>query len=226
MLIWDGSHIGVMSPISIVSRSLVGGRVHYMIDLASKRYIVRVLECSSSLPCVIDELKFIFNIQKNGTHRVTVNGKELVFIRQPMTPRGNMRHIYKINELSVTHLGCSIVDSIKRVIMFRELIGVSGTYESSMGIIGPYVHSLQESSMVQLDECTISDTLRRKYFKDQCVSGCIKVMLKVKSLDDIPEFIHMVRSRIEEVVERVDRSLIDIVDIIVNRILRHLILST
>jgi hypothetical protein len=225
MLRWDGSHIGTISSSNILSRCIVNNRIHMKISLASKVYIVKIIEASRTLCCIVDELKILFGVKKNGTHIMTVDRKDYIIVRQVTTARNNMRFMYRVSDINVDFIGDTLINRIRRVILFREIIGLSSTFESNIHIIGADVYSTSENNLVKYGESSISNVMNNNYFEGN-ISYLIRGIIKIEDDISLESTLFNLRYKIESIIERVDRTRIDLVDHIMNRITYHLLYSS
>lgn len=176
-----------------------------------------------NLSCLIDELKPIFGLPKLGTHRCKQGGKDRILIRCPI----KNNQIQDEMTLNMLENPSGIMKlQVQEIFAFRELLGVTCSYESSIlirkGTNNTYPISFYEPGMKTTNDKTTPFNVLDKWFEDTSIDEVVKRLLKIKSIDRMGVVLHDLRTKIENVIERVDRELIIYKTYIMDRITERL----
>ena len=114
---WDGSEVGEISTFVLSQTRTLKHLILHLKD-GSRTYITKNY---GTIPLICDELKTIFKLDKIGRHTCNFYGKSCII----------HRILGEEYSLSDTVLNPP-VDEIKRVIIFRWVMGLSQNYESSI----------------------------------------------------------------------------------------------
>ena len=187
-----------------------------------------VRSSKSTLPCVVDELKEVFGLTKLGTHWCRLNGKTYILIKCIMTPEGDIKEEITLNILSTNNNDISqlLKLQVQEIFAFRELLGVTCSYESSIiirkGKCGLYPISFYEPNMATIDTKVIPFTVLDKWFDETLIDNVVKRLCKIQSIDNLAKVLHNLRTEIEKIIERVDRRAITYKSCIIDRITQRL----
>lgn len=191
--------------------------------------ICYVRSCSSTISCLIDELKPVFKIEKMGTHFTKFHGRMLILLKP------NIVNNVVIEDISLSQVNVkeeTFKDQIRNIFLFRELMGVSRSTEKSIifrqykDIIKPI--SFYEPNMnPNKDYKVISNTVLNKWF-DGSIDTYMREFLNISKREEITETLFKLRSEMEKIVNRIDKRAIAYVDAILNRIrsrLQHILVA-
>jgi len=205
-------------------------RVYYPINNLLREEICIVRSCSSTLSCIIDEMKPIFKIDKLGTHWIKYKSKMLILIRP------NIKNSTIIDEISLKYFlnaekNIFFKKEVQRILLFRELLGISRSGESSIICRQTPLNvkpiSFYEPNMTPLKEGkVISNFMLNKWFSDTSIDDEIIIFLNIKEIKDLTRYLFNLRIKFEEIVNRIDKDAIAYIDAILNRIqtrLQHIL---
>ena len=130
-----------------------------------------------------------------------------------------LKHFNKENDYFFTQ-------QVQKILAFREVFGISKTYETSIrireGPIFSYPISFYEPNIVHHgQQLIVSNMLLDRWFKNINLDKCIKKLLQINKLDDIPDCILKIRNIMELVIERLDRTQISYRDLVISRIMHR-----
>lgn len=248
VLKWDGSDITTyVKNCQITSGKY--GRYRYLKLVHTKTqqtvYCIK-RRITNTLSLIIDELKPIFGLSKMGTHRAYYKGDLVLLIR--------------VESISVDFVGLESIQEfiryertlkesleqqpdiisawlfrrqVQEIFAFRELLGISRSYESTIrirtGTNFNYPISFYELSLTPYPSDStkqfISDKMLNKWFYDYDVSldDTIKRMLNINTdLTNLTEQIMKLRDALDDVIYRIDKSMIAYSSYIIDRILHRL----
>ena len=195
-----------------------------------------------AVPCLIDETKRLFNLEKVGTHWTIYNDKSYVLLRVKLNEEGSIILDATLNTLNKYNQ--HIANEIKKIFAFREMMGVSKTNESSVILrmekykgkeyVTP-ISFLEFKMEPAKEKIVIPKTVMDKWFinvsydenekevrKDLRTVDVILDMLKIKKPEEISSVLFNLRYEFEKIVERVDRNNITFVDEVIERIGNYL----
>lgn len=217
---WDGSFLGnfTSAEVSIIEKHCnIDGKYYYCKSTKNMIY------------CIIDELKPIFNIQKIGTHQITIDQKHYVIYNisylNPINTIANYNH----KKLSKTY-----INNIRKIIVFKELFGITPLNEKSIlaDINCKYNEEAitKDSIPLSVNELTISITKNKllpqpivnKWFVDVTMSDILKLMLNYYKLGET-ECFNQLRTNMQDTINRIDHNYIYIESVIIQKISEILI---
>jgi hypothetical protein len=202
------------------------------INTGSKEsYITCVVRNSkNSVPCLIDELKPIFGLSKIGTHWCKQGGKIRILIQCLQTPDGHVKEEITLNNLNTIIPDkpppLLLIMQIQEIFTFREILGVSCSYDSSIilreGGGSYYPISYYDPGMLTDDKKVIPGTILDHWFEDTSIDEVVQRILKIRRIDQLAQVLHDLREKIDEVIVRVDRNTVMYKSSIINRITERL----
>ena len=229
MFKWDGTNVTDIISESDIYQAKYNGKTYWIIKYIDNddklwKETCMVRSCKNSVPCLVDELKSVFGLPKVGTHWFKHEGKMKMLIKCAKTEEGYVKEEITLNKIDVyTRL---MVLQIQEIFTFRELLGITCSYESSVVIRetrkSVYPISFYEPNMTTEDVKVIPFTVLNKWFEGTSMDNIIKRLLKIYTIDRIGEVLHNIRTKIEKVIERVDRRAISYKTCIMNRITERL----
>ena len=191
-----------------------------------------VRNSKNTLPCLIDELKPVFGLQKMGTNWCVYRNKIKIFLKCAKTPEGYIKEELNLSKLHINLSDLIGINNdllklqVQEIFTFRELLGITCSYESSIiireGKNSIYPISFYEPGMLTTDTKVIPFTVLEKWFGDSSIDMVVKRLCKIQHIDKIPIILHSLRIKIEEVIERTDRRNISYKDCIMNRVTERL----
>lgn len=235
---WDGSYLGTF-PVDIIKashKSRLGRYCQIQIDKARG---IGILRPSKNLyPCLIDELKTVFNLIKHGTHSLKINNQLFIFTRLLTKKKKNHEVILEdlsLKDLKINPQQMDLVfrQQIQELLAFRDILAISRSYEGSIYIRvpdnrRPYPISIREYTMnFTHRNSMLSHAMMKKWFDDRSVSDVLICMLRI-DLDqlDMPFLLAKYRSEIEEVFNRIDKKLICSSLFILERMMSRILLQS
>jgi hypothetical protein len=226
---WDGSDI-TEHIINHPFEEQEENKIKYLKIEYNGSFIIGVRRfCKTGITSIVDEMKSFFNLPKNGTHQLRLSGKKYVLIR-PTTQYINNK-IYIQNYLTLQDIppitDPIFIDKVKQILAFREIMGITKTFSSSIQILngsnGSYPISYYEPGYSKNDQDrVIPETLIDEWFKDISLDNYIRQMLNITDIDSCNEKIMILRNQLNSVIERIDPSSIIYTDIVVSRLIRRL----
>lgn len=228
MFEWNGSEVTELIKNSIIEEAVYNKTIYWRVIHNEKEQYCMVRSMSNGiLPCLIDEIKPIFDLEKIGTHWTKYNNKKLLLLKVNVNVTGSI--IYDLH-LDIFPFNEKLCHEVQKIFAFRNLLGMSKSYETSIILrkINKYIVpiSYYEPNMEPSSEGKIPNTVLDKWFKNISIEEVVKNMLKIKDLKEIANILHAFRSKLEKVVKRCDNSSITFVDEIISRIgscLQHIL---
>jgi hypothetical protein len=235
-ILWDGSHLGRLDPESLVfyCKSNVTHIKYYILHHQGASAVVTRKRTTTAIPSIVDEIKGLLDLPKIGTHScVTEHGHRYV-LRKVITSADNKGNISMIEDFNITLVPEELVTSkfiasVRTMLAFRELLGVTNTQESS--IIAREIRSGTQLTIVPIstDESSIDisgnlvipQSIYEKWFPvrtDDClISSIIIKMIGVDNPIHVPERLAWLHSGITAIINRIDRQEIGMLDSIMER---------
>jgi Fe-S-cluster formation regulator IscX/YfhJ len=220
---WDGSYITnikVIKDFNIKKTRYWKFEYQNIIDYC----IVKTLE--DNVKCLIDELKPVFGLSKLGTHRINYNSNRYIMIKANYTMTNTHTFIvYDMCLSELTNIDDKLIKQVQEIYAFRNIVGL--VYNNDMAIIIRnnkkffYPISYREKT-INFKQNGLSDALYDKWFSNTTLSECICRLTGFdKDENKMGEKLNIYRKKIEEVINRVDKNYIWIVNFIIERIMSH-----
>jgi len=226
MFRWDGTDVTDIISQSDIYEAKYSKYKYWIIQhtKSDNTEVCIVRTCKSSISCLIDELKPIFGLQKLGTQWCKQGGKIRVLIRCVKTTEGYVKNEITLDQIDVSTNLLKL--QVQEIFAFRELLGVTCSYSSSIiirqGKNSFYPISFYEPTMLTTDKKIIPFTVLEEWFDDSSIDKAVKRLCKINTIERLGIVLHNLRSKIEETINRVDRSAISYKACIMNRITERL----
>ena len=233
MFNWDGTDVSDIINTSEIFEAKYNKRTYWVIrepnpeskpesNPTEETCLVR--SCKTNLPCIIDELKPIFGLQKLGTHWCKYKGKVKQLIKCVRGTEGYVTEEITLNQIN--DISPLLILQVQEIFTFRELLGITCSYDSSIIVRqtknGMYPISFYEPNMVMENSKVIPFTVLDKWFENSSIDDVVKRLFKINDINRLDKLLQQVRNSIEITIERVDRSAISYKTSIMNRITQRL----
>lgn len=233
--LWDGSHLGILNNDNILNEeSIKIGRVFRVWEIKIGQHTAKCLVkgVESALPAIFDELKPIFSLPKIGTHLFSKGNKMMIayraiIINNQVYPETTLDMIMDREITELQH-------EVRRTLAFRELFGITDTFERSLVIRYykpwsnkelPEVVSFCEAKCIADTgdnlATVLSQILLQRWFPGHDIETSLEYNINnLLCLNrDCPEAsLGYYRPLIEETINRVDNTLIGYLDLFFDRI--------
>lgn len=230
MFKWDGSDVTEIISQSDIYGAKYNKKNYWVIrhtdpnsNITSEETCM-IRNSKNSLPCLIDELKPVFGLQKIGTNWCVHKGKFKILYKIVKTPENYIKEESTLDKYEVTDNLFKM--QIQEIYTFRELLGITCSYDSSIIVrtsrYGVYPVSYYEPNMQMEDTKVIPYLVLEKWFGDLSIDDVVKRLLSINNIDKMAVTVFNIRSSIEKVIEHVDRRLISYQSCIMNRVIQRL----
>lgn len=233
---WDGHHLGYLDDTHIIDKTSVKiGRSMQLWQLNIDNFQTScfVKPVDTLLPAIIDELKVLFNLPKIGTHTFRTKGK-LMIAYQPLVVDHQVHIESTLDTIDQESITPVLTDQVRRLFAFREVFGIKDTHESNIAIRmnsqeDPIIISYCEAATAYADNDTLASVLPQiihdKWFCGNTTRETFKyVVTDLFSINrECPEMtIAYYRPLIENIILRIDKSLIGYVGYFLDRLSQFL----
>jgi len=223
MFNWDGSNITEF--INKKEIKIYEGenekKTYWLIENeeSKTKEIVLVRSSVNILPCLIDELKIIFNLEKIGTHWLKFHGKIYIIFRIEMEDENVLDEItldqYKYDK--------NIEKEVQRIFLFRELLGLTMNFEKNIILRNKSLYiqpiSFYETNMKPGNSGKVlPSTILDKWFKNTDLDTSTRVFFNIDKIENMNEILLTLKTKLEKVFNRVDPNSIMNIDEILTRI--------
>jgi hypothetical protein len=232
-ILWDGSHLGRLGPdrLFFYSKSDVTHIKYYLLNHQGFSVLVTRKRTTTMIPNIIDEIKGLFQLPKIGTHSCVAGRSYRYVLRRVATTAdgSGMVEDFNITKVPEALFTPALIISVRELFAFRELLGVTNTQESSIiarevrNDVGRTIQlvSTDEPSIDISGNLVISDLAYEKWFPE-CIDDCpiSSIIIKMIGVDNpvhIAERLAWLRSGISEVINRIDRQEIGMLNSIMER---------
>lgn len=245
MLKWDGSYLGEWEKNAIIKKEKIRNQLFLLIRISKKSEIFiacRAIKTKDKFPCIVDEMKSIFNLKKIGTHSIKFGSSHYVIykthwnfnedgngiILPPLEPLKNIPLNDPLrNELEV---------EIKKIIIYRDLLGLRGNIEPSILVNKKNleIETINEHSSVAFiqsePKSIITSGLAKRWFYKDDMDYYIQTMITKGSgpsgntmMNSPVEISSRIRGEMNQLIQRIDPFFVSFVSFVLGRCLNHLI---
>lgn len=227
MFVWDGTELTEQLKNAEIFEATYNKKIYWKIKVLYNNLLYEetciVRSSKGSITALIDEIKIVFGLPKLGTHWIKKDNKFKLLIRCPKT-QGYIKDEQSLKDYLKTNTSnCLLEMQIREIYAFRELLGVTRTYDSSItmrkGKNGIYPLSFYEPNMTSIDHKVVPSTVLEKWFEETDLDVAISKLTKIRTIDDITVRLHEIRRDIEKIILRIDKELILFLDHILTRII-------
>lgn len=261
---WDGSHLGSHQGTRIAYQWELQGTMYTNIYLeegwseklpAGNVYCIAIYS-KDLFPCIVEDIKKLFDIPKRGIHRITISNQEYILYYVPMSEKGELIWETPLNRLDVKHplrSNPTFRRDVQRVIAFCDILALCGTGEPSIrirpGVGGQFVPISTNDKMTAIlkdtgyDYSILSKTLFSRWFgENTSIDDVVKEMVHYQSeryqsnvpmaqspggdFDNLTIISVGMRNKINEIIHHYDNNYIWYSNFIVDRMSRHLLIDS
>lgn len=225
---WDGTHLGNLhlNQIKELGRIKIGRQLNLtQITIGTFKALCLTKTILSVLPAIFDEIKPIFFLPKVGTHTFRYRGHLMIAYR-PIVRNGEIQEEITLDEAS-DELRDKRASQVRRLLAFREIFGITETFERSLVIRASHVLSFLEPNTIAGSRdgfrSIISELLLKRWFS-QGSSSLERTIHDLICLNrDTPEAtIAYYRPLVEEVINKIDPELITYANLFFQRLTSYL----
>lgn len=221
---WNGKQINDPSDKIIWTEKILNvNYCHIQLDDENILY-AEIRQCINLLPIVIDEIKPVFGLNKLGTLWFKHAGYHYMLIKADIFPESREIIVRKkLKIFSISSLNENLINQIRKIFAFKEMLGITSNNESNILIIDQKAISCNEFSIKNGEhESCLSNTLIDKWFKNINLNDIIKEISKAYHADRVSSRAFIIYEKIVKIIEKIDRKLITFADIIKLRLLTML----
>ena len=175
---WDGTSLGTITETSIKKKFVIGKQEFWEISLKGYSTICMVRKIKDATPCIVDEIKTLFGLCKNGSHHVKYGNFIYMIIRCRITQGNTVALEQTLDTFSLDTVKdtSGLVHSIRAIYIFRNILKLGKTNDGNILIRvtkdGVYPISYNEpvikpEKFIQVASRTkISEVAYKKWFRD------------------------------------------------------------
>lgn len=227
---WNGSFIGSFPDTIIVNND----QAWWTLNINGTQVQCFVRADAKPLACIADELKPIFGLAKNGTHRIKIGKKFFVLTRPFLDASGAPTKCPTLSDfpsLDDLHRDPEFTARIQKIFMYRDLLGLAATHNGTVGVcqangaLTPF--SFKEINTVTRvgKNTSVLTKSALEWFDNTTPYDVVKEMTRT-SFRSVPIVIAELRTKIRECVERIDPEWIWFADTVLERTARHLVIDS
>lgn len=232
---WDGSHLGQFNRNIITNRWSVLRAKYVELEFEQGYLYANIKSCDNLLPCIIEDIKPLFNINKRGIHRITLSKKDYIIYFVPIDEHGNIVWETPLNKIPTTHFlrrDEVFRKSVQQLLAFCDILSLCGTAEYSIIIRSEKVvintNDIMTSVIDHDDyDCTVlNKTSFLKWFgENTSLVNTVKEMINFTEDKDIVIVTTELRNSIDTIIKYYDKELIWFGYFIIDRLSRKLLIS-
>lgn len=224
MFKWDGSEVT-----DIINKSDIYEFNHNKLKYWIIKYLnfsetCIIKSCKNTIPCMIDELKTVFGLQKLGTQWFTHDNRKKLLIKCIKNKNDDI--VEEIRLKQVKKISKLLTLQVQEIYTFRELLGITMSFDSSIiyrkNKYGGYPISFVESNMKSEDKKNIPNTVLNKWFGEVTIDSVVMRIFKIYDINQLNKTLFMARNQMEKIINRVEKNNISYLSYIMNRITQRL----
>jgi hypothetical protein len=221
MFKWNGSNISdfIKDEKTIIEEGKYKNNVYWKIKHENMEEICLKRNSTTSMGCLIDELKPAFGLEKIGTHWFKFKGKTMIIFK-PIIEKG-----FVVEELTLDQITYKngLETEVRRIFLFREILGISQNYEKNIvlrkkGFFIKPVSFYEANMNPSHSGKVIPDTILDKWFKKTDLDEAVQKFFNVNKLEDINKTLLDLKNKLVDIFNRVDPNAITNLDEILSRI--------
>jgi len=235
---WNGTFLGEFDKNIIICEKTIETIRYVELNIDDKYFTCIIKQSKDLFPCIVDELKHISNLSlKIGTHSLKIGSKLYIIYRPGIKDKfpvyeytlADIENFSDVNMITNILLANPIfIQEIKKIFTFRELIGLTCNYDSSIRI-RPYYNTYLPLSFREVSTDITKDIIKglpntalRKWFREDDMAKMVKNLLKIYDENTVNVKMFELTNKINEVMERIDKNYIWMVGCIIERIRTYL----
>lgn len=233
---WNGTYLGEISDENIKNRFYYSSFEYWIVALDRYLTTCMVKKTKHYTTCLVDELKPIFGLNKLGTHYCKYKTSYAILIRARTNLTGDLIISDTLLSSCVNILDSGIIEQIKRIYIFRDLLCLTKSTDSSIALrindkLNSVVYPISMiDSNIKLERLTdltistyLSEIIFSRWIKDESPSLILCKMCNVFDKNKIITRIFKLKQDITDITRRVCGSdFMDFPDVLTNRILAKL----
>lgn len=219
---WDGSLLGTIPPEKFTFVASTPWTRYYRVEIGDLHFYSAARRIADAMPAILDEIKPLFGLIKIGTHQIIVKSSRYLLLRTRM--RGNTL----IEDAPLSCVDClkpSLKEKIREVLVFREVAGISTTWERHIRIspnnLGEKMPLSYDDGRITSGGNVLTTKMLRKWFGENTIEEVLQKMLSTSSRTSMTT-IFFLRSALERIVTRIEPRMIWYVSIIIERVANRL----
>lgn len=230
ILTWDGAHLGVYPETAIIYKEKIYDREYCCIQLTDGRVYGMLVQTKNMLPCIIDELRPLFNIERRGLHRIKLNRKEYVIYYTPLSTHEKIIPDLPLNKIDKPE---RLRKEIQNAIVFCDVLSLANTGIQSLRVRDTKVFNINDINTTVTrpnqiyDYSIISGPLFNKWFGEQAsLTDICWNMICPNIINENADETHIVlsslRSAVQNVINKYDPNYIWLSYFIIDRLRRRI----
>src|SRR5579884_2070420 len=223
---WDGTFLGTFESRAIRGEKKSGRRRYVCLQLGDEAFMARIQKSKHpSFSNLVDELKTVFGLPKWGTHRLIIGSDVYLLTRLFCREDGCIMEYPNLKEAKVIPTE-PLKKQVQEIFVFRDLLALSQTSETSLEIFRGYPKSSRETGFkteaAMNGKTVLSPRIIQTWF-DGCdpktvLCRLLGISWPLPHLSDVTELLVKKRSEIETIIKRVDPQLIHLSRMISERL--------
>lgn len=184
---WNGSYLGKVERDSLRETTYKGSK--YASVYINRMLITGAIKYPhTNITCLLDEMKPLFGIAKVGTHSFRVGNRTCVIKRCSMS-NGSLVLDIPLRSVDVPPLDR---DKVRRIMVYRELVGVTMTSESSIVYrMFPgctIILDLIDRGMVDGEKLVVPESMLSKWSPEETIPELGRRFLSLYTREDVDKF--------------------------------------
>lgn len=242
LLKWDGSYMGNYNGI-ISNKWQCEGKDYYQLTIPNIGIIYCQGICTKSLfPCIVEEIKGIFKIQKRGIHRISIDNKDYIIYYVPVDISGTLIFETALNKLEASHKlrkDKNFRLLVQKIFVFCDILSLCNSNESNIilrpGVNGNYIPininlnntTLTKNGLLESSAPIINKTNFNKWFGEETnINLIVKEIISdsLNCVDNLSIITSTLRSKIDNIIKKYDNEYIWYSYFIIDRLSKYLLM--
>jgi hypothetical protein len=216
---WDGTFLGKFDTENVSDIETVDGCKYVSIKLNDQQSVIgHIKSIRNNLPFIIEEIKHFFGLYHLNTHKIEINNHFFAFVNASLADENI------ILNPTLGQFGGIIDDNFKRhvqnIIVFREVLGIKVDLNNHTHVclttpFKPYPIADLDTSLGAKTQLSVST--RKKWLGKLSYCEILRRMLNIPKIDE-EKAVFKLRSQLDNVIRRIDKNYIYIVNEIMQRV--------
>ena len=178
-----------------------------------------VRSSSNNMPCLIDEMKPAFGLEKIGTHWFKFGGK-IMILSKVIFEDGSIVQELHLNQIKYNK---KLETEVQKIFVFRELLGLSKNFESSI-ILRKKGYFIQPVSFYEPNmnpgscKTVLPNTVLQKWFPKTDIDHSVLKIIPVDTAENINSVLSELKGKLDKIANRVNPDAITHMDEIISRL--------
>lgn len=197
---WNGSYLGKIEEENIIDiLETINGKC-WLLQFNNIREVVFVRSAKTGLPCIVDEFKIHFGLNKIGSHLIKYRSEYYVIYKPKLEDKYTVETYFNLDQIDYTKSSEKLKKDIRINIALRELLTISPTYVTNFLVKD--TDEIVCYSCSKTSDSSILSIKLRDYLNGYSISDILKEIFNIESDEDLYNQAFVLKSTIEDIINK------------------------